>query len=128
MFQTPDLARLRRLVHRKAFGFYDATVDGGWDVPGEPYVRASEEAAGRFEWCGAHAGWSHHHWAISLRYGPYDFKPHSGMARVDWPWLRGHRPYYDKVELLIAYTAATRAWRTHRILTGLPAAAPSAGQ
>src|SRR5262245_1545797 len=24
----------------KPFGFYDATVDGGWEVPGEPYTTA----------------------------------------------------------------------------------------
>ncbi|WP_394391039.1 FAD-binding protein [Shewanella woodyi] len=23
----------------KDFGFYDATVDGGWEVPGEPYTK-----------------------------------------------------------------------------------------
>src|SRR5260370_9919852 len=51
MFQTPDLAPLAAVATpQKPFGFYDATVDGGWEVPGEPYVRASEEAAGRFEW------------------------------------------------------------------------------
>src|SRR5437660_9021461 len=51
MFQTPDLAPLRGVgTAHKPFGFYDATVDGGWEVPGEPYVRASEEHSGRFEW------------------------------------------------------------------------------
>ena len=24
----------------KRFGYYDATVDGGWDMPGEPYTMA----------------------------------------------------------------------------------------
>src|SRR3954452_13737225 len=27
----------------KPFGFWDATVDGGWDVPGEPYPSASDD-------------------------------------------------------------------------------------
>src|SRR5256886_15631704 len=50
MFQTPDQAPLAGVgTPQKPFGFYDATVDGGWEVPGEPYVRTSDEAAGRFD-------------------------------------------------------------------------------
>src|ERR1700694_1946694 len=46
MFRTPDVAPLGGAsTPDKPFGFYDATVDGGWDVPGEPYVRATEEDA-----------------------------------------------------------------------------------
>ena len=26
----------------KPFGFYDATVGGGWEVPGEPYTNTAE--------------------------------------------------------------------------------------
>src|SRR6266700_5467215 len=51
MFQTPELAPLREAsTPDKPFGFYDATVDGGWRVPGEPYVRTSKAAPGRFDW------------------------------------------------------------------------------
>src|ERR1700720_1338366 len=106
MFQTPDLAPLAAVgTPQKPFGFYDATVDGGWEVPGEPYVRASEEDAGRFEWWRARMlGGRTNHWGrISLRNGPYDFKPHSrdGLG-VDWPIAyEDVAPYYDKVELLI---------------------------
>src|SRR5258706_13652307 len=106
MFQTPDMAPLGGAgTPEKPFGFYDATVDGGWEVPGEPYVRASEEAAGRFEWWRARMlGGRTNHWGrISLRYGPYDFKPHSrdGLG-FDWPiGYEDIAPYYDKVELLI---------------------------
>src|SRR3984885_12531867 len=51
MFQTPDLAPLAGTsTPQKPFGFYDATVDGGWEVPGEPYVSANEEPGRRFEW------------------------------------------------------------------------------
>src|SRR5258707_3370661 len=58
MFQTPDLAPLAAVgTPQKPFGFYDATVDGGWDVPAEPYVGASEEASGRFRsWWGPMRG------------------------------------------------------------------------
>jgi choline dehydrogenase-like flavoprotein len=106
MFQTPDMAPLGGAgTPDKPFGFYDATVDGGWDVPGEPYARASEEDAGRFEWWRARMlGGRTNHWGrISLRNGPYDFKPLSrdGLGR-DWPIsYEDVAPYYDKVELLI---------------------------
>src|ERR1700722_5163629 len=106
MFQTPDMAPLGGAgTPDKAFGFYDATVDGGWDVPGEPYVRATHDAAGRFDWWRARMlGGRTNHWGrISLRNGPYDFKPLSrdGLGR-DWPIsYEDVAPYYDKVELLI---------------------------
>jgi choline dehydrogenase-like flavoprotein len=106
MFQTPDLAPLAGVgTPEKPFGFYDATVDGGWQVPGEPYARASEEDAGRFEWWRARMlGGRTNHWGrISLRNGPYDFKPKTrdGLG-IDWPIsYEDIAPYYDKVELLI---------------------------
>ncbi|MEZ5301275.1 MAG: hypothetical protein R3F11_11575 [Verrucomicrobiales bacterium] len=41
MFQTPEMAPLRgAATPDKPFGFFDATVDGGWRVPGEPYTSA----------------------------------------------------------------------------------------
>jgi choline dehydrogenase-like flavoprotein len=106
MFQTPDLAPLAGAsTPQKYFGFYDATVDGGWEVPGEPYVRASEEPGRRFEWWRARMlGGRTNHWGrISLRNGPYDFKSHSrdGLG-FDWPISYSDLAlYYDKVELLI---------------------------
>src|SRR5580700_10091214 len=111
MFQTPDLAPLRTAgTPDKPFGFYDATVGGGWSVPGEPYVRASEDDAGRFEWWRSRMlGGRTNHWGrISLRNGPYDFKPHSrdGLG-FDWPISYGQMaPYYDKVEMLIGVYGA----------------------
>jgi choline dehydrogenase-like flavoprotein len=106
MFQTPDLAPLRAsATPDKKFGFYDATVDGGWEVPGEPYVRTTEEPAGRFDWWRSRMlGGRTNHWGrISLRNGPYDFKPQSrdGLG-FDWPISYDDlAPYYDKVEMLI---------------------------
>jgi choline dehydrogenase-like flavoprotein len=106
MFRTPDLAPLGGVgTPDKPFGYFDATVDGGWSVPGEPYVRASEEAGGRFEWWRARMlGGRTNHWGrISLRNGPYDFRPKSrdGLG-FDWPIrYEDLAPYYDKVELLI---------------------------
>jgi choline dehydrogenase-like flavoprotein len=106
MFQTPDQAPLRgTATPEKGFGFYDSTVDGGWTVPGEPYSQASEDPRGRFTWWRARMlGGRTNHWGrISLRNGPYDFKPHSrdGLG-FDWPISYDDvAPYYDKVERLI---------------------------
>jgi choline dehydrogenase-like flavoprotein len=106
MFQTPEQAPLAgEGTPQKPFGFYDATVDGGWQVPGEPYVRASDTNAGRFDWWRARMlGGRTNHWGrISLRNGPYDFKPRSrdGLG-FDWPLTYDDlAPYYDKVELLV---------------------------
>jgi choline dehydrogenase-like flavoprotein len=106
MFQTPEQAPLRGTVTpEKEFGFYDATIDGGWTVPGEPYVQSTDDPRGRFAWWRARMlGGRTNHWGrISLRNGPYDFKPHSrdGLG-FDWPLsYEDVAPYYDKVERLI---------------------------
>jgi choline dehydrogenase-like flavoprotein len=106
MFQTPDQAPLRGTsTPDKEFGFYDSTVDGGWEMPGEPYSSASPDPEQRFWWWRARMlGGRTNHWGrISLRNGPYDFKPHTrdGLG-FDWPIDYGDvAPYYDKVEMLI---------------------------
>ena len=47
MFQTPGEAPLRGAsTPDKPFGFHDATVDGGWQVPGEPYVNTTAGGLG----------------------------------------------------------------------------------
>ncbi len=111
MFHTPDLAPLRETgTSDKPFGFYDATVDGGWEVPDEPYVQTRTDDAGRFDWWRARMlGGRTNHWGrIALRNGPYDFKPYSrdGLG-FDWPIsYEDLAPYYDKVELLIGVCGA----------------------
>ncbi|HWD19510.1 MAG TPA: GMC family oxidoreductase [Verrucomicrobiae bacterium] len=122
MFQTPNQAPLRGTgTPDKPFGFHDATVDGGWTVPGEPYLtRHQKGSADQFHvakdwdiwgsqqewfwWRARMLGGRTNHWGrISLRMGPYDFKPRArdGLG-LDWP-LEYHdlEPYYDKVESLI---------------------------
>lgn len=104
----------------KPFGFYDATVHGGWRVPGEPYlVRRSRRGPGWYEatdveveatdqnfmwWRPRMLGGRTNHWGrIALRMGPYDFKPRArdGLG-IDWPYgYEELAPYYDKVEALI---------------------------
>jgi choline dehydrogenase-like flavoprotein len=106
MFQTPDMAPLGGAVTSdKNFGFYDATVDGGWDVPGQPYVTVPDKWGGHFTWWRARMlGGRTNHWGrISLRNGPYDFKPRSrdGLG-LDWPiHYEDVAPYYSKVEMLV---------------------------
>ena len=106
MFNTPDQAPLRATsTPDKEFGFYDATVDGGWQIPGEPYSSASSDAERTFWWWRARMlGGRTNHWGrISLRNGPYDFKPKTrdGLG-FDWPIsYEDVAPYYDKVEMLI---------------------------
>lgn len=106
MFQTPHQAPLRGAsTPDKEFGFYDATVDGGWQIPGEPYVSASDDKARQFWWWRARMlGGRTNHWGrISLRNGPYDFKARErdGLG-FDWPFTyEDLAPYYDKVEMLI---------------------------
>ncbi len=106
MFQTNDMAPLRgAFTPDKGFGFYDATVGGGWSVPGEPYTNASTEEGRGFRWWRARMlGGRTNHWSRhALRNGPYDFKPRSrdGLG-FDWPIsYEDVAPYYDKVEMLI---------------------------
>lgn len=103
MFQLPKEAPLRGAgTPEKPFGFYDATVDGGWSVPGEPY--SSADGADFMWWRARMLGGRTNHWGrISLRMGPYDFKPRSrdGLG-FDWPMSYDDlAPYYDRTEMLI---------------------------
>ena len=87
---------------QKPFGHYDATLVGGWQVPGEPYTTAPGQS---FMWWRARmlGGRTNHYGRISLRMGPYDFKPYSRDGRgFDWPITYDDlAPYYDKAEELI---------------------------
>ena len=103
MFQLPKDAPLRGAgTPEKPFGFYDATVDGGWDVPGEPYTSA--EGTNFRWWRPRMLGGRTNHWGrISLRMGPYDYKPFSrdGLG-FDWPMSYDDMaPYYDKPGRLV---------------------------
>ncbi len=109
MFNIPAQAPLRGTsTPDKPFGFYDATVDGGWEVPNEPYTVA--EGSDPFVWWRPRMlGGRTNHWGrISLRFGPLDFKPRSrdGMG-YDWPLTYDEvAPWYDRTEKLIGVTGA----------------------
>ncbi len=103
MFQLPADAPLRAAgTADKPFGFYDATVDGGWRVPGEPYTSA--EGVDFMWWRSRMLGGRTNHWGrISLRMGPYDFKPRTrdGLG-FDWPMTyEDLAPWYDRTEAFV---------------------------
>src|SRR6188768_3561217 len=51
MFQRPEHTPLLGTpTPDKQMGFTDATVDGGWEMPGEPYTQASDKAEEHFWW------------------------------------------------------------------------------
>ncbi|MBV9265981.1 MAG: GMC family oxidoreductase [Acidobacteriaceae bacterium] len=87
---------------QKPFGYFDATTLGGWQVPGEPYINAKGTT---WRWWRARmlGGRTNHYGRISLRMGPYDFKPYSRDGKgFDWPiTYEDLAPYYDKAEELI---------------------------
>lgn len=109
MYNIPAEAPLRGVsTPDKPFGFYDATVDGGWEVPNEPYTVA-EDSQPFIWWRPRMLGGRTNHWGrISLRFGPLDFKPRSrdGLG-YDWPITYDDlAPWYDRVEKLIGVTGA----------------------
>ena len=103
MFQTSEQAPLRNAkTPDKPFGFFDATVGGGWEIPGEPYTVAE---GSKFKWYRTRmVGGRTNHWGrVSLRFGPYDFKGRSrdGLG-TDWPiTYEDLEPWYVKTEELI---------------------------
>lgn len=86
----------------KNFGFYDATVNGGWTVPDEPYTTA--KGTEFLWWRSRMLGGRTNHWGrYSLRFSPYDFKGHSldGLG-ADWPIdYEDVAGWYDKTEALV---------------------------
>ncbi|HEV2493091.1 MAG TPA: GMC family oxidoreductase [Terriglobia bacterium] len=86
---------------QKPFGYFDAAV-GGWHVDGEPYTSAP--GSDWMWWRSRMLGGRTNHWGrISLRMGPYDFKPYTRDGKgFDWPITYDDlAPYYDKTEELI---------------------------
>lgn len=86
----------------KDFGYYDATVDGGWTVPNEPYTSAPGTD---FKWWRARMlGGRTNHWGrYALRFSEHDFKGKSrdGLG-ADWPLdYADLAPWYDKTETLV---------------------------
>ncbi|HEX5263766.1 MAG TPA: GMC family oxidoreductase [Phenylobacterium sp.] len=109
MFNTNAEAPLRGVsTPDKPFGFYDATVDGGWEVPNEPYTVAPGSEPFIW-WRPRMLGGRTNHWGrISLRFGPLDFKPRErdGLG-YDWPITYDDMaPWYDKTEKLVGVTGA----------------------
>jgi choline dehydrogenase-like flavoprotein len=98
----------------KPFGFYDATVDGGWEIPDEPYTAA--EGSEFMWWRSRMLGGRTNHWARnSFRMGPYDFKPYTrdGLG-VDWPISYDDiAPWYDRTEKIVGVYGANLGLENH---------------
>ncbi len=103
MFNTArDAPLLGKGTPEKPFGFFDATVDGGWEVPGEPYTTGKDS---EFKWWRSRMlGGRTNHWGrYSLRFSEHDFKGYSrdGFG-ADWPFEYADlAPWYDKTEELV---------------------------
>jgi choline dehydrogenase-like flavoprotein len=111
--------------HEKPFGYFDATLFGGWEVPGEPYINAP---GSEWRWWRARmlGGRTNHYGRISLRMGPYDFKPYSRDGKgFDWPITYDDlAPYYDKAEELIGVFGTPEGLENTPDGKFLPAPAP----
>ena len=112
MFHTPNMAPLRaERTPDKQYGFYDASIASGWDIPGEPYTNAGKEEKRQFAWWRQRMiGGRTNHWGrVSLRNGPYDFEMATRMGvGHDWPISYDElAPYYDKVEMLAGIFGAS---------------------
>ncbi len=86
----------------KNFGFYDATVDGGWQVPDEPYTEA--QGTDFYWWRARMLGGRTNHWGrYSLRFSEHDFKAKSRDGHgADWPFeYEDIAPWYDKTEAIV---------------------------
>ncbi|KXJ58923.1 MAG: GMC family oxidoreductase [Alteromonas sp. Nap_26] len=108
MFKTNHEAPLLGSSNKdKNFGFYDATVDGGWQVPDEPYTTA--EGSEFMWWRARMLGGRTNHWGrYSLRFSHHDFKGKSrdGLG-ADWPFEYDDiAPWYDKTEKLVGVCGA----------------------
>ncbi|HWA00045.1 MAG TPA: GMC family oxidoreductase [Caulobacterales bacterium] len=99
----------------KPFGYYDATVRGGWEIEGEPYTQADENTGFKW-WRSRMLGGRTNHWARHVpRFGPYDFKPKTrdGLG-VDWPIsYEDIAPYYDRTEALIGVSGSNEGLENH---------------
>lgn len=105
MFHTLNQAPLRgESTPDKQYGFYDHSVESGWEMPGEPYTNASDAEKREFFWWRQRMmGGRTNHWGrVSLRNGPYDFETRTRQGvGLDWPISYDElAPYYDKVEMI----------------------------
>ncbi len=115
MFAPESAAPLRGTgTPDKPFGYFDATVDGGWQVDGEPYTMREGTD---FRWYRPRMlGGRTNHWGRHVpRFGPYDFKPFSrdGLG-VDWPIdYDDVAPFYDRVERMIGVNGGPIGLENH---------------
>lgn len=112
--ENRDAPLLGAVTPEKEFGFYNATIDGGWQIDGEPYSTAKGT---EFQWWRSRMlGGRTNHWARnSFRMGVYDFKPKSrdGLG-FDWPIAYDDvAEWYDRTEKLIGVYGANSGLVNH---------------
>jgi choline dehydrogenase-like flavoprotein len=105
--------RRGKSTRERSFGEFDAGL-GGWDLPGEPYTKASGTS---FDWFRLRMlGGRTNHWGrISLRFGPDDFRRKSldGLGD-DWPiGYDDLKPWYDEVDRLIGLFGSVEGLPNH---------------
>jgi choline dehydrogenase-like flavoprotein len=95
----------------KEFGFFDATVDGGWQVPGEPY---SSAPGSKFMWWRSRMLGGHQ--SLGAQFLPHNRTISSGRGtgRVDCDRTKTLRRGTTGRRRWSACTAATTASRTIR--------------
>lgn len=102
MFVWPyDVPHRGEPTPEKPNGYFDPGY-AGWQISGEPYLNAP--GSNWIWWRSRVLGGKTNHWGrISLRMGPYDFKPYSHDGKgFDWPIsYEDLALYYDKTEELI---------------------------
>jgi choline dehydrogenase-like flavoprotein len=130
MFEWPYQAPHRGAGSKeKPFGYFDATLAGGWAVKGEPYTSAP---GSDFRWWRGRmlGGRTNHYGRISLRMGPYDFQPYTRDGKgFDWPITYDElAPYYDKAEELIGVFGTHEGVENTPDGKFLPAPAPRANE
>ena len=133
MFQTPDQAPLRGARQRRTKTSAFTTppsMAAGRSRANPTFNPRTIRTAASLGGARACSGGRTNHWGrISLRNGPYDFKPHTrdGLG-FDWPIsYEDVAPYYDKVERLIGvYGTSEGLENTPNSSPGLSAAAAGA--
>jgi len=126
MFEWPyQVPHRGAATHQMPLGYFDATTVGGWQVPGEPYTNGP---GSQWMWWRARmlGGRTNHYGRISLRMGPYDFKPYSRDGKgFDWPIsYEDLAPYYDKAEELIGVFGSREGYENAPDGKFLPPPAP----
>ncbi len=96
----------------QAYGFF-RTINGGWELEGEPYTSAPGT---RFDWFRSRivGGRTNHYGRMSFRFSDLDLKPYSRDG-IGWDWPITYddlAPWYDRAEEYIGVTGTVEGIRS----------------